>query len=499
MATAPAPVKRLTRGCLRGKLWPLRMSAARASTSFVVATICLVVLCGCSPTPRDRTPDGRVIVHYWEKWTGFEGDAMDAVVADFNASQHHILVQKLTVSQIDHKLILATAGGDPPDVAGLWSHTVPDFAEKNALMPLDKFAAQAGIKSTDYIPVIWQLCCHRGFLWALPSTPASVALHWNKKLFREAGLDPNRPPRRLDELDAMSDRLTIVEIQRGGKTGRVRYTDLTPAEREAKNFSLIQVGHLPQVPGWWMQMWGYWFGGSLWDGNRRITTASPENVAAFTWVQQYAQKLGVDNLRSFGASFGNFSSPQSPFLAGKVAMVLQGVWMYNFISKYAPQLEWGVAPFPAKDPQRFPMVTIAECDVLVIPKGARHPREAFEFARYVNLQKPMEKLCLGQRKFSPLLKVSPEFIARHPNPYIQTFIELAKSPHARYVPQLSIWQEYRDEMQVAMDRILALEAPPQEALDNVQQRVQWRFNRVQCRWDAVQDERLKEWNNYDAR
>ena len=28
-------------------------------------------------------------------------------------------------------------------------------------------------------------------------------------------------------------------------------------------------------------------------------------------------------------------------------MELQGVWMYNFINKYNPQLEWGAAPFPA--------------------------------------------------------------------------------------------------------------------------------------------------------
>ncbi len=73
---------------------------------------------------------------------------------------------------------------------------------------------------------------------------------------------------------------------------------------------------------------------------------------------------------------------------------------------------------------------MVEADLLVIPAGARHPREAFEFIRYVNQQKPMEKLCLGQRKFTPLREVSPEFFQRHPNPYIGEFLELAKSPNA---------------------------------------------------------------------
>lgn len=464
-----------------------------------LAVLCILSLCGCGRQATGMTADGRVIIHYWEKWTGFEGDAMEAVVDDFNHSQNRIFVEKLTVSSIDRKLMLAAAGGNPPDVAGLWSHTVPDFSEKGALTPLDNLVEQAGVKREDYIPVLWELCRHRGFMWALPTTPASVALHWNKKLFREAGLDPDRPPRSLDELDSMNDRLTIVELQRAGKTERVRFNELTDAEQRAKNFKLIQVGHLPQEPGWWREMWGYWFGGDLWDGERKLTANNAENVAALAWVRRHAEKFGVDNLRSFGASFGNFSSPQSPFLAGKVAMVLQGVWMYNFIDKYAPHLEWAAAPFPAKNPERFPLVTIVETDVLVIPKGARHPREAFEFMRYVNTQGPMEKLCLGQRKFTALAQVSPEFIARHPNPFITTFIESAKSPHAHYVPRLSTWQEYKDEMAVAVDRVLALEATPQEALDQVQQRMQWKFDRVLRRWDAVKEERTKEWSEYDPR
>ena len=445
------------------------------------------------------TADGRVIVHYWEKWTGFEDDAMQAVVDDFNRSQNRIFVQKLTVSEMLRKVMLATAGGNPPDIAGIWSSNIPDFAEKGALTPLNKMIDRAGVKADDYIPIYWQQCSHHGFMWGLPSTPVSLALHWNKKLFRDAGLDPNRPPQSLDELDAICDRLTIVDINRGGRTVRARFTELTDAERRAKNFTLVQIGHLPTQPGWWIPSWVYWFGGKLWDGDRSITANSPEALQTFEWFRKYSEKYGIDNLRSFGATFGNFASPQDPFLAGQVAMVLQGVWMYNFIDKYAPQLEWAAAAFPAKDPARFPQVTFAECDVLVIPKGAPHPKEAFEFIRYVNSPGPMEKLCLGQRKFSPLLNVSIEFVRNHPNPYIKTFIELAKSPSAQYVPRLTVWAEYNDEMNVAANRVITLVATPQEALDEVERRMQWRFDRVARRWDAVKEERLKEWSDYDAR
>ena len=467
--------------------------------SLLTGLVLLLPLAGCTSKPDDRTPDGRIIVHYWEKWTGFEGDAIQAVIDDFNTSQNRIFVERMTVGEMARKLMLATAGGDPPDLAGLWTGAIPDFSEKGALTPLNKMVERAGIKRDDYIPVFWDLCTHHGFVWALPSTPTSVALHWNKRLFRKAGLDPNRPPRSLTELESMSDRLTIVEIKRDGKLVPVRYPDLTDAEKAARNFKLIQAGHLPTEPGWWMPMWIHWFGGRFWDGNRTITANDPANVQAYEWFRQEAEKFGVDNLRSFGASFGNFDSPQSSFLAEKVAMVLQGVWMYNFVEKYAPQMQWGAAPFPAKEPARFPSVTIVESDVLVIPKGARHPREAFEFIRYVNSQGPMEKLNLAQRKFSPLARVSDGFIHDHPNPYIQVFVDLAKSPDAHYLPRLSIWNVYNDEVSVAVDGVTSLNVTPLEALARAQRRVQWKFDRVLRSWDAVKDERIKEWSADDPR
>jgi maltose-binding protein MalE len=197
---------------------------------------------------------------------------------------------------------------------------------------------------------------------------------------------------------------------------------------------------------------------------------------------------------TFGSSFGNFQSPQNPFLSGQIAMVLQGVWMYNFIDKFAPSMEWGAAPFPASDPEKYPMVTLTECDILCIPKGAKHPDEAFEFIAYVNTQKEMEKLNLGQRKFSPLATTSPDFIKAHPNPYIQLFLDMARSPHAKYVPRIQVWDELDSEMGVASDQAYRGIKTPEEALNAVQGRMQWRLDRIMRRWDKVEAERLKEWS-----
>ncbi len=63
----------------------------------------LVLLLGaflgaCTPAGTGQR-EGRVIIKYWEKWTGFEADAMRAVVDDFNAAQDRIFVDYSSVSQ----------------------------------------------------------------------------------------------------------------------------------------------------------------------------------------------------------------------------------------------------------------------------------------------------------------------------------------------------------------------------------------------------------------
>ncbi len=397
---------------------------------------------------------GPVTVQYWEKWTSFEGEAMKAVVDRFNAMHDDIFVNLLTISQIDRKILVATAGGDPPDVAGLFSGNVINYAIYNALMPLDHFVREAGIRKADYIDVYWRACVFDGHVYALPTTPAATALHWNKRMFREVGLDPERPPRTIKELDEYSAKLT---------------------KRDSEG-NLVQMGFLPSEPGWWNFAWGYCFGGRLWDGKQELTPDDAKNVEAYRWVQKYSEEYGVDQVLTFRSGFGNFDSPQNAFLDEKLAMVLQGVWMANFINMHAPHLEWDAAPFPTTDPKLYG-ISLCQADVLVIPRGARHPREAFEFIRYVNTQEGMELLCRGQWKHTPLMKTSPGFVKNHPNPRIKVFIDMAKGPHAVAALPIGIWNEYSDEMVVAFDQIWTQEKSAAEALAAVKKRMQRRFER----------------------
>lgn len=399
-------------------------------------------------------PTGDVVhVTYWEKWTEFERDAMQAVVDKYNATEgakKHIHVDFVAVSDIETKTLIAAAGGNPPDIAGLQTIDVAPYADDQAIVSLDNLCAGYGIKESSYVPIYWKQCFYRNHVFALPSVPASIALHYNRAAFRKAGLDPNKPPKTIEEMDADAEKLTVPD----GKG------------------SYVQMGFQPSDPGWWNWGWGFFFGGKLWDGKDKITCNSPENIRAFEWVASYTKKYGP-GAKSFVSGLGNFSSPQNGFISGKLEMQEQGVWMANFIHKYNPSLGWAAAPFPY--PSNRPDLantTIADLDNLVIPRGAKHPKEAFDFIAFVQRQPNMEMLCIGQRKHSPLVKVSKWFLEHHPNPYIRLFNDLPKNKNACTPPMLSIWREYDNEMEAAFDEVSLLEKTPEEALQEVHDRMQ---------------------------
>jgi multiple sugar transport system substrate-binding protein len=426
-------------------------------------------------------------VVYWEKWTGFEGEAADLVVNAFNKLEREkaakdpsyvpIEVTRVTVSRIEQKLLVATAGGNPPDVAGTYTYLIPAYAEKGALTDLGPYAQKAGIERDDYVPHFYDLGVHQGKLWALPSTPASIALHWNKRLFKEAGLDPEAPPKTIEDLDAFAEKMTKWEVTLSDGKTEIRsgyLPEIPPAQKR-----LLQVGFLPGEPGWWGAFWGYFFGGQLVskDGTKQLIN-SPENIRAYEWVASYTKKLGIDHVQRFRSGFGNFSSPQNPFLSGKVGMVLQGVWMWNFIAQYSPGMQWGAAPFPvpADHPELYG-ISMAEADALVIPKDSKHTAEAFEFIKFVQSQEGMEIICMRQRKFSSLAKTSDKFWSSHPNEFIKMFASLANTPHVFSTPKLGVWNEYGREMNFAVDSIQNLSKTPKEALDEAAARAQLALDR----------------------
>lgn len=64
---------------------------------------------------------------------------------EFNASQDRIIVHMQTFGPVDRKTLLATAGGNPPDLVGMWAPQVASHADHHALEPLDGYMARDGV------------------------------------------------------------------------------------------------------------------------------------------------------------------------------------------------------------------------------------------------------------------------------------------------------------------------------------------------------------------
>jgi len=414
-------------------------------------------------------PDGKIHLSYWEKWSGSEENAMQRVVDQFNHSQDHIVVDFLSVGAVERKTLLATAGGDPPDISGIYLGNVCSFADRNALTPLDDYIREDGSTPEQflsrYAPAYSSMGSYQGRIWGVPSTPTTVALYWNKDCFRAAGLDPERPPRTLAELKSMSDKLTL---------------------RDASG-SLKQVGFLPQMSGGVIWAFSQWFGGQLFDGKNITIGTNHANLAPYQWLADTSRQCGVENIRRLSSTFGSLATPEDPFMSGKVAMLFDGVWRSHYIHQFAPGLKYGVTGWPEVQPG-ITDFTIADADMLVIPAGTKHPREAWEFLRYVsspNLSAQRaedltgtELVCFLQEKASPLEQWSPYFASHHTDPDIAIFRRLADSPHAVMVPQVGIWEQYSRELGTAFDEVRLELQTPEQALQHAQARVEdsWQWH-----------------------
>ena len=289
----------------------------------ILLTLFLVGVAGLllfGPRPQTNPPAGRVVVTYWEKWTGREAEQMQQIVDDFNQTvgkDKGIYVHYVSMSQIDRKTLLATAAGVPPDIAGMWYMQLPQFAALDACEPLGKRATAYGITAETYKPVYWEGCLYDGELYGLVSTPWAVALHWNKELLEQhaeklqaAGLNPEFPFDTLANLDR------AAEIMDGyGDGGK-----------------LMRAGYLPMEPPWFVAYTPFWFGASLFDEQaKQFTLTTDDNLRAYEWVQSYSKRLGRDAVHEFRGGLSNYGGPNNPFVTGYVAMLKQGPWTSNFM------------------------------------------------------------------------------------------------------------------------------------------------------------------------
>jgi ABC-type glycerol-3-phosphate transport system substrate-binding protein len=343
-------------------------------------------------------------------------------------------------------------------------------------MPLDDLAAPHSISPSIYAAGMRPVVQYRGKMWACINTGGTLALYYNRQHFREAGLNPDQPPRTIAELNAAN-----TKLMKHGDKGQV-----------------TQMGFYHREPGWWPFIWPFYFGGTLVDVETtasatienpkskienvpaHATIDTPRVIAAYDWVQSYPKTFGLEKLNDFRSTFGNYDSALNPFISGSLSMVLQGPWLANMINLYKKDLDYGVAPFPVAEGLYDPAAPLGlvDTDILVIPRGVKHPEASMEFIAYTQRQDVVEYLSTIHCKGSPLATSSESFLANHPNKGVRVFDAIAKSPRAFRVPQTRAWLQIRDQFVAALDEVWNLKDTPKAIMQRVQARSQAALDRV---------------------
>lgn len=249
--------------------------------------------------------------------------------------------------QCQDKATTLAVAGTPVAMAYVGSRTLKEFAQNELIVQVP----MTDEEKASYYPNIVDTVTFDGTQWGVPIAFSTKALYWNKALFKEAGLDPETPPKTWEEEIAFAKQIKE-------KTGIAGYG------LPAKTFdnTMHQFMH-----------WVYTNNGKVIDGDK-IVMDSPEVLAA---LQAYKD---ITPYSVEGATAYEQNEVRAIFLDGKVGMIQAGSGAAYRLKD--TKVEWGVAPLP-KGPSAKGEGTLLITDSLAIFSGSGVEEKAIEFAKYI--------------------------------------------------------------------------------------------------------------------
>ena len=138
---------------------------------------------------------------------------IDGFAADFEKENPSIKLKPIyTGTYLDSitKALTAVKSGEPPVTSILLSTDMFTLIDEDAIVPFDELIRtpedQAWLKS--FYPAFMENSQTGGKTWGIPFQRSTIVLYYNKELFKEAGLDPNRPPQNWKEQVEYAQKLT---------------------------------------------------------------------------------------------------------------------------------------------------------------------------------------------------------------------------------------------------------------------------------------------------
>jgi multiple sugar transport system substrate-binding protein len=315
---------------------------------------------GCQPLWQIANSTPKPITIKLSGWgaSPVEKKLLLEVLKDFERSHPTIRVKfEVIADQYMDVLKTRLIGDAAPDVFYLDAVEAPFLMQANVLEPLNAYITK-DFDLPDFTPNLLQPFQVKNTLYGLPKDYSTLALFYNKKLFKAAGLE--KPPKTWNQLFANAKQLT-------------RDRDGKPEQ--------YGLGLAPELPR--LVYLAQAYGGEIFNRDGYATFAEPKALQGLQAIVNQYRNHNAVLPSDVGSSSGSDLLGQ-----GKVAMVIEGNWAIPYLQDNFPKLEFGTAEVPSMNQRPGTMVfTVA----YVMNRLAPHKKEAWELISYLTGKAGMKK------------------------------------------------------------------------------------------------------------
>ena len=381
-----------------------------------------------------RLSDWHLTESQWEK-------TIKEMMPVFEQANPNIKVQLEPVlyAEKETKYTTEIQAGAGPDLIHLHGFSIRSFMEKGFLYDITPFIQKEGKTAwggefiDTWYPETVELIKYQGKYYGLPSDYMSMVLFYNKNLFKEAGLDPNKPPKTWDEFLTYAKALT-----------RDRNND-----GKLDTWGLGLVGSVD--PGWELRFSSFLlsYGAAyLTPDNKCSALNSPQAKEAFKF---YVGLVAEHKVVPPGVTAQNPGGVRQQFASEQIAMKIGSGWTPVIFDSLNPKLKAAetlmAAPVPVKAGQNVQKPTNAWMSAWMINKNTKHPQEAWQLLKFMTSKAADEKWFTDARVLSARRDVSGGLEDKGVKPFEPLMqdkfsrVIAAELPHSQFVPQIREWPQ----------------------------------------------------------
>jgi multiple sugar transport system substrate-binding protein len=410
-----------------------RWGAAIASVVMLAATGCAGQ--GQSQDDSDESSSGKTTVAFWNGFTGPDRAAVEDLVEKYNSSQDEVVID-MTISPWDvffQKLLPSIAAGKGPDLMAMDSVQLPQYASRGVLAPMDDYYEDSENETDQLVESAVDATEWEGKKYGVPMNFTTLLLYYNKDMFKDAGLDPEAPPKDWDEFQEYAKKLTIDE----NNDGKPEQYGLAIADHET-------------IAMWPILLWGNG-GGVVSEDGTTATLGDPETVEA---MDQWGSLVRDDHIAPVGLAGAD---ADKLFQSKKAAMEIVGPWMTAGFEDAG--IDFGLAPPPAGPAGEVTLGTSVSFGIN--DKTSDEAAEAAEdFISFWNSKESQVYWAVNSGFPPNRTDISPEEISE--NPYVAAFGEPADQSRF-YLAGVKEFTKVNDDLfQPALQKVLNGEGTAEE-------------------------------------